>query len=126
MQKTPYPASYLHLLRLPVGVAIRAGIRPEAGSGCGSVQGVGDFTVPEGPAGHQESFHASSAVSARGLREEEKEHISRLFMAPRSSGKNFPQTLRRDCYSDPSPWVRAGTLDKEGRGRPLPETATAV
>jgi hypothetical protein len=83
MQKTPYPASYLYRLRLYVGVAIRTRVGAEAESGCGSAQGVGDFTVPEGPAGHQEGFHASSGVRARGLREEEKEHISRLIMAPR-------------------------------------------
>jgi hypothetical protein len=86
MQETPYPVSCLYRQWLPEGVAIRAGVRPEAGSGCGSVQGVGDFTVPEGPAGHQEGFHANSAVRARGLREKEKQHISRLFMAPRIQG----------------------------------------
>lgn len=86
MQKTPYPVSYLYRLRLPEGVAIRTRVGPETGSGCGSVQGVGDFTVPEGPAGHQEGFHAGSPVRARRLREEEKEHSSRLFMAPRIQG----------------------------------------
>jgi len=83
MQKTPYPASYLQRLRLPVGVAIRTGVGTETGSGFGSAQGVGDLTVPEGPAGHQEGFHANSA---RGLREKEKEDFSRLFMAPRIQG----------------------------------------
>jgi hypothetical protein len=81
MQETPYPASCLCRLRLYVGVAIRTRVGAEAGSGCGSAQGVGDFTMPEGPAGHQEGFHASTA--GRALREEEKEHISRLIMAPR-------------------------------------------
>ena len=78
MQETSYPVSCLYRQWLSEGVAIRTRVGPEAGSRCGSVQGVGDFTVPEGPAGHQEGFHASS-----GLREKEKEHISRLFMAPR-------------------------------------------
>lgn len=86
MQETPYPASYLYLLRLPERVAIRTRVGTETGSGFGSAQGIGDFTVPQRPAGHQEGFHASSAVRVRRLREEEKEHSSRLFMAPRIQG----------------------------------------
>ena len=37
-----------------------------------------------------------------GLREG-KGHFSRVFMAPRSRGQDYPQSLRRDCCSDPSP-----------------------